>query len=60
MRAEIQRLYDQETKFRAAVEDQTAHLGRTYQEIERLNGVIREMETTRAWRLHQWMRRRRS
>lgn len=60
MRAEIQRLYDQETKFRAAVEDQTAHLGRTYQEIERLNGMIREMETTRAWRLHQWMRRRRS
>jgi hypothetical protein len=59
-RAEIQRLYDQETKFRAAVEDQTAHLGRTYQEIERLNGMIREMQGTRVWRLHQWMQRRRS
>ena len=47
---EIQRLYDDEGKLRAAVDDQTAHLGRTYAEIERLNGIIREMEATRAWR----------
>ncbi|HEY0554118.1 MAG TPA: glycosyltransferase, partial [Thermoanaerobaculia bacterium] len=56
--AEAQRLYDDEGKLRAAVDDQTSHLGRTYTEIERLNGIIRTMEATRAWRLHQWMGRR--
>jgi LmbE family N-acetylglucosaminyl deacetylase len=56
--AEVQRLYDQEGSLRSVVEDQTAHLGRTYAEIERLNATIREMEATRAWRLHTWMRRR--
>ena len=58
MTDEVQRLYDEEAKLRAALEDQTAHLGRTYAEIERLNGLIREMEATRAWRLHQWWQRR--
>jgi LmbE family N-acetylglucosaminyl deacetylase len=57
---EIQRLYDDEGKLRAAVDDQTAHLGRTYTEIERLNGILRTMEATRAWRLHQWLGRRSS
>ncbi|HSS47704.1 MAG TPA: PIG-L family deacetylase [Thermoanaerobaculia bacterium] len=56
--AEVQRLYDQEGKLRAVVDDQTAHLGRAYTEISRLNGVIREMEATRAWRLHNWLQRR--
>jgi LmbE family N-acetylglucosaminyl deacetylase len=56
--AEIQRLYDDEGKLRAAVDDQTAHLGRTYAEIERLNGLIRDMQATRAWRVHQWLGRR--
>ncbi len=55
---EIQRLYEEERKLRAAVEDQTAHLGRTYAEIERLNSLIREMESTRAWRMHQWWQKR--
>jgi LmbE family N-acetylglucosaminyl deacetylase/glycosyltransferase involved in cell wall biosynthesis len=58
LRAEIQRLFDEEGKLRAAVDDQTAHLGRTYAEIERLNGILRAMESTRAWRLHQWWGRR--
>jgi LmbE family N-acetylglucosaminyl deacetylase len=58
--AEAQRLYDEERTLRAAVDDQTAHLGRTYTEIERLNGIIRTMEGTRAWRLHQWLGRRSS
>jgi len=58
LRAELQRLYDDEKKLRAAVDDQTAHLARTYAEIERLNGIIREMEATRAWRVHQWWGRR--
>ncbi len=57
-RREIQRLYDEEGKLRPVIEDQTAHLGRTYAEIERLNGIIREMEATRAWRVHQWWQRR--
>ena len=56
--AEAQRLYDDEGKLRAAVDDQTSHLGRTYTEIERLTGIIRTMEATRAWRLHQWLGRR--
>jgi len=29
-------------------------LRRCYGEIERLDGVIKDMESTRAWRLHQW------
>jgi LmbE family N-acetylglucosaminyl deacetylase len=56
--AELQRLYDEERQLRAAVEDQTAHLGRTYAEIERLNRLMRDMEATRAWRLHQWLQRK--
>jgi LmbE family N-acetylglucosaminyl deacetylase len=58
LHAEIQRLYDEERKLRAAVDDQTAHLGRTYAEIGRLNSLLREMEGTRAWRVHQWWGRR--
>jgi hypothetical protein len=57
---ELQRLYDEERKLRAGIEDQTAHIGRTYAEIERLNGVIRAMESTRAWRAHAWWQRRSS
>jgi len=56
--AELQRLYDEERALRSAVDDQTAHLGRTYAEIERLNRLIREMEATRAWRLHQRFQRK--
>jgi LmbE family N-acetylglucosaminyl deacetylase len=55
---ELRRLYDEERTLRAAVDGQTEHLGRTYAEIERLNGMIRTMESTRAWRAHQWWRRR--
>ena len=63
---EIQRLYDEETRLRAALAEHAArgaeqsdHLGRTYAEIERLNGLIRAMESTRAWRAHAWWQRRR-
>jgi LmbE family N-acetylglucosaminyl deacetylase len=59
LRAEVQRLYDEERKLRASIDDQTAHLGRTYAEIERLNGIVREMEATRAWRVHRWLEGRR-
>ncbi len=57
--AEAERLYRDERDLRAVVADQDAHLGRTYAEIERLGGVIRGMEATRAWRLHRWLERRR-
>lgn len=30
-------------------------LRRAYDEIERLNGLIKAMESTRAWRLHRWV-----
>jgi hypothetical protein len=56
--AELQRLYEEEGKLRAALDEQNAHLGRTYAEIERLNRLIRDMEATRAWRLHRWLQRR--
>jgi LmbE family N-acetylglucosaminyl deacetylase len=55
--AEAQRLYEEERKLRQTVDDQTAHLGRAYAEIERLNALVRDMESTRAWRLHRWLRR---
>lgn len=58
MRTDLQRLYDEEARLRATSDEQTAHLGRTYAEIERLNTLIREMESTRAWRLHQKLSRR--
>ncbi|HEX2253821.1 MAG TPA: PIG-L family deacetylase [Thermoanaerobaculia bacterium] len=53
LRRELQRLYDDESALRRTVDEQTEHLGRTYAEIARLEGRIRAMEATRAWRLHQ-------
>jgi hypothetical protein len=55
----LRRVYGEESKLRGAVDEQTAHLGRTHAEIERLNRLIRDMEATRAWRLHRWLERRR-
>ena len=56
--SEMKRVYGEESKLRGAVEEQGAHLGRTYAEIERLNRLVRDMEATRAWRLHRWLERR--
>lgn len=53
----FERMFAEEAKLRQTVADQDDHLRRTYAEIERLNGVIREMEATRAWRLHQRLTR---
>ncbi|MFL6289674.1 MAG: PIG-L family deacetylase [Thermoanaerobaculia bacterium] len=58
LRTDIQRLYDQEKALRDSLHEQIFQLRRTYAEIERLNGTIRQMETTRAWRLHQWVQER--
>ena len=60
LRTDLQRLYDQEHKVRDNLHEQIVHLRRTYAEIERLNGLIREMESTRAWRVHQWVQEKRS
>jgi LmbE family N-acetylglucosaminyl deacetylase len=46
-------LVDQEGQLRQLVDDQGNHLERLYAEIERLNGLIRAMESTKAWRLHR-------
>jgi LmbE family N-acetylglucosaminyl deacetylase len=55
------RMFREEETLRRGVDEQLAHLGRTYAEIERLNGLIvelqgtiGEMKSTRAWRLHEW------
>jgi len=58
LRTDLQRLYDQEKALRDNLQEQIVQLRRTYAEIERLNGTIRQMETTRAWRLHQWVQER--
>ncbi|HUP25688.1 MAG TPA: PIG-L family deacetylase [Thermoanaerobaculia bacterium] len=58
--ARLQRSFDQEAELRRVVDDQTEHLRRTYAEIERLGSLVREMESTRAWRLHRLLERRRS
>ncbi|HET9227308.1 MAG TPA: hypothetical protein VFR31_11620, partial [Thermoanaerobaculia bacterium] len=60
LRAEAQRLYDQENALRTNLQERDDHLRRTYAEIERLNGLVRDMEGTRAWRLHQWVQARKS
>jgi len=60
LRTELERVYGEERRLHGAVGEQTAHLARTYAEIERLNRLIRDMEASRAWRLHRWLERRRS
>jgi glycosyltransferase involved in cell wall biosynthesis len=57
---EVQRLYDEGAELRQAIVRQSGDLTATYAEIERLNGLIRAMEGTRAWRLHQKLSRSRS
>jgi LmbE family N-acetylglucosaminyl deacetylase len=40
-----------------ALKEKEETLGRTFGEIERLNDLIRTMESSRAWRLHLWLQR---
>jgi LmbE family N-acetylglucosaminyl deacetylase len=55
IRADLQRLYDQEGKLRDNLNEQLVRLRRTYGEIERLNALIKQMESSRAWRVHAWV-----
>lgn len=56
---ELGRLYRTEEELRRLIADQDAHLGRCYTEIGRLNTLLEEMRSTRAWRLHEWIAARR-
>jgi LmbE family N-acetylglucosaminyl deacetylase/glycosyltransferase involved in cell wall biosynthesis len=55
LRADLQRLYDQEGRLRDNLNEQLVRLKQTYGEIERLNALIRQMEASRAWRVHSWV-----
>lgn len=55
IRADLQRLYDQEGKLRDNLNEQLVRLRQTYGEIERLNALIKQMEASRAWRVHSWV-----
>lgn len=55
---ELQRLYDREVELVAAVGEQDAALQAGHREIERLDGLVRAMQQSRAWRVHEWIERR--
>ncbi len=57
--AELERLYGREAELQKVVDDQTAHLGRTYGEIERLNGILRELGASSLRGLLRWWREQR-
>ncbi len=44
----------------AQIDGQSKTLRQTYDEIERLNELIRTMESSKAWRMHQWIQRRKA
>jgi len=50
-------LYERLTQRDGALYERDATLRATYAEIERLGGLIRTMESSRAWRLHRWWQR---
>jgi LmbE family N-acetylglucosaminyl deacetylase/flagellar biosynthesis regulator FlaF len=57
--SELGRLYGVEAELRQGLAGHEAHLARCYAEIARLEGLIGAMRGTRAWRLHEWVERRR-
>lgn len=56
-RQDLERLYAEETRLRGVNQEQIAHIGKLYAEVERLNALIRAMEATRAWRVHRFLER---
>lgn len=56
---ELGRLQRREEELIGAVEEQTDHIGRTYAEIERLDGVLRELRGSSLPGLVRWWRRER-
>lgn len=55
--ARLRQLFGDEALLRGTVGETEEHLTRTYREIDRLNALIREMEGTKAWRLHRFVER---
>ncbi|HVT61452.1 MAG TPA: methyltransferase domain-containing protein [Thermoanaerobaculia bacterium] len=49
--------YEAELALRGLLAERGAELRDTYAEIVRLNELIREMESSRAWRVHDWLER---
>ncbi|MEM7355540.1 MAG: PIG-L family deacetylase [Acidobacteriota bacterium] len=58
--AELLGLQQQVRELTAAVDEQSTTLRQTYGEIERLGDLIKAMESTKAWQLHQWWQRRKA
>ena len=60
LKAHSARLEQEAQRFadaRRVIDDQEQHLARLYAEIERLGNIIKEMEATKAWRLHRAVER---
>jgi LmbE family N-acetylglucosaminyl deacetylase/glycosyltransferase involved in cell wall biosynthesis len=53
----LRQLFGDDQVLHSAMDETEEHLARTYQEIDRLNGIIRAMEGTKAWRLHRLVER---
>ncbi len=51
-------LEESERRARADLRQREDEIRQTHNEIERLTELIRAMESTKAWRLHQWWQRR--
>jgi SAM-dependent methyltransferase len=49
--------YETELGLRQLLAERTAELGALYGEIEQLNRLRQKMESTRVWRLHDWIER---
>jgi LmbE family N-acetylglucosaminyl deacetylase/glycosyltransferase involved in cell wall biosynthesis len=53
----LRQLFGDDDVIRGAMDETEEHLARTYQEIDRLNTLVRQMEGTKAWRLHRFLER---
>ncbi len=60
LKQHVHELGSQIGHFEGQIGEQSATLRQTYDEIARLNELVRAMESTRAWRAHQWWQRRKS
>ncbi|MEM7587193.1 MAG: PIG-L family deacetylase [Acidobacteriota bacterium] len=56
----IEELRRQQEQLKHDIDSQSKTLRQTYDEIERLNQLIRDMEASKAWRVHQWIQRRKA
>jgi len=59
LQAELERLYRREAELQKVADEQTEHVGRTYAEIERLNGILRQLGESSLRGLFRWWREQR-